>query len=109
MGNVFKLEKESVKFWAYDEDKKEVVNVFLLEKDIERSYRGRVGCMCGCRGSYSNDKKLGMQRVRKIIELCNEFKLLPVIRTLKDGRKVLHLPTEIEMRKGVRYVVYLSP
>lgn len=108
-GNVFKLEKDRMRLVVYDMDEGREKEVEVFKLQIEKSYRGRPGCMCGCRGSYSNEKNLAMQRLRRMVEICKEFNLKPVMRTLRDGRKVIHLPYEIEEKKNVCYVVYLSP
>jgi hypothetical protein len=48
------------------EQQKNVIE-HLTAPDVERSYRGRVGCMCGCRGHYRSaprTKRSDVSRIR---------------------------------------------
>jgi len=84
-----------------------VVRITISEGDIIRSYRGRRGCMCGCRGSYSDDPRLGIRRIRRIIKITQEEGTLPELDRVGRGW-ALHLPPEVEERRDVNYTVYLS-
>ena len=84
-----------------------VLDIKVGEEDILRSYRGRPGCMCGCRGTYSDKKSLGIRRLRKIRELCNSYNELPRMLYGLDGERIIHLPAELERKLNVNYTVYL--
>ena len=90
-----------------DEMGREVI-VSVSEKSIIRSYRGRPGCMCGCKGEYSNRTGLGIRRIQKIKKLCEQYGALP--RMLYDqtgGQRIICLPHDLERELNVNYTVYI--
>jgi len=98
---------EKLEIFGVDENRRRV-RLEVTEADVIRSYRGRPGCMCGCRGTYSSDQKLGIRRLKKIVEICSEQGTEPeVLRGLND-EVIISLPAEVMEKKRVNYTVYLQ-
>lgn len=85
-----------------------IVGINVNEKDIVRSYRGKPGCMCGCRGEYSDSPKLGMRRLGKIVSLCRAYDVFPVMfENDLDGGFIISLPSLVESKRNVNYTIYV--
>lgn len=52
------------------------LNVTRIEKitidDIEQTYRGKVGCACGCGGNYYETKEQQLDEINKHIKYVNK-------------------------------------
>lgn len=68
-------------------------------KEITEVYTGRAGCMCGCRGKYSNKRAV----ITKVVNQMKQYPFDP------DGRSLGHVPKMVDQEGCCFSVDYTTP